>query len=201
MNTRITLYIGRKFPLIKLLCYLSMVLVFGSCNHSRNDPGRAYMAEFDMYYSKAYDPFTANPVFSDSLTMQGPPASTLAENEILIRYQPKSTDEQTRAGKELVNPVSPSEGSLDTGKMQYETFCMVCHGDKGDGNGPLVKTGKYPAKPRELNGSYIKGKPDGELFYTITFGSVSGLMGSYGAQVHPDNRWKIIDYVRTLQSK
>ena len=159
------------------------------------------MAKFDMYYSKAFDPYTTNTIFSDSLTMQLPPEGTLAQDQLIYRYNPKSTDEQVRAGKEMINPTEATPSNLDLGKKEYETFCMVCHGEKGDGNGPLVQTNKYPAKPRALNDSYIGGKADGEIFYVITFGSVSGLMSAYGPQVHPDNRWRVINYIRTLQPK
>jgi hypothetical protein len=169
-----------------------------SCNHHRNDPGRDYMGKFDMYYDKAYKPYTENPVFADSLTMQVPPEGSIAQGEIPYKYKAKSMDEQVLAGKELVNPFEVIQGNIDEGREQYELFCLVCHGEKGDGNGPLVQTGKYPAKPRSLIDSYVQNKPDGEVFHVITMGSVSGLMGSYGTQVHLMNRWKIVLYIREL---
>ena len=193
MNILNRMKIFKSATVIIICC----ILLCG-CNHHRNDPGRAYMAKFDMYYPKAYEPYTENPVFADSLTMQVPPSGSIAQGEIPYPYKAKSMDDQVLAGKELVNPVEATQINVDEGREQYELFCLVCHGEKGDGNGPLVQTGKYPAKPRSLIDSYLQSKPDGEVFHVITMGSVSGLMGSYGSQVHPENRWKIVLYVRDL---
>jgi hypothetical protein len=50
-----------------------------------------------------------------------------------------------------------------------------------------------------LIGDLVKNKPDGELYHVITLGSLSGLMGAHGSQISPENRWKIINYVRELE--
>ncbi len=186
----------RKFVgMIFILVLASMAV---SCNHHRNDPGRAYMGDLDMYYPVAYDAYTANPVFSDSTTMQVPPAGTIARGQIPYPYKLKSMDEQVRAGKELVNPVPAIPESLQKGKELFTICCMVCHGEKGDGNGWLYTSKRFPAKPTSLIDPFVQNKPDGEIFHVLTVGSLSGLMGSYAAQIHPENRWNIINYVRDL---
>jgi len=38
---------------------------------------------------------------------------------------------------------------------------------------------------------------DGEIFHTITLGF--GSMGAHGAQIRPEDRWKIVLYIRSLQ--
>jgi mono/diheme cytochrome c family protein len=38
---------------------------------------------------------------------------------------------------------------------------------------------------------------DGQIYHIITMGR--GLMASYAAQVEPDDRWKIILYIRKMQ--
>ena len=40
---------------------------------------------------------------------------------------------------------------------------------------------------------------DGQLFHIITYGQ--GSMASYAAQLPPDRRWDVINYVRGLQKK
>ncbi len=62
----------------------------------------------------------------------------------------------------------------------------------------LFTSGLFPAKPTSLVEPYVQSKPDGEIFYVITYGSISGLMGPHGAQIQPDDRWSIISYVREL---
>jgi mono/diheme cytochrome c family protein len=176
-------------------------LVAVSCNHHRNDPGWAYMADFDMYYSKPYDAYTANPVFADSLTMQSTPEGSIPRGHMPYPYLPKSMDEQVRAGKELLNPLEPTRADLLEGREQYLIYCSSCHGERGDGKGHLYASKRFPAAPTSLIEAYVQNKPDGEIYHVITRGSVSGLMGPLASQVRSDNRWKIISYVRELGKK
>jgi mono/diheme cytochrome c family protein len=183
-----------KYP---ILSAAAILMLLTSCNHDRNQPGYAYMP--DMYYSEAYEAFTANPLFKDSLTMQMPVKGTIARDHYPpYPYRAKSADDQKRAGLELVNPVLASAEVLAKGKEQYIIFCIDCHGEKGDGQGYLYTSKRFPAQPASLIGDLVKNKPDGELFHVITLGSLSGLMGSHGSQISPENRWKIVDYVREL---
>lgn len=183
------------------LSLLVLVMAFSSCNHHRNDPGRAYMAELDMYYSVPYDAYTANPVFSDSLTMQVPPEGAIARGQVPYPYQPGSMDEQVLAGQELINPIEPTPEAMAEGKEQYQIFCAICHGENGDGKGYLYTSKRFTAMPRILNDDYVQSKPDGEIYHVISLGTVSGLMGPHAGQIRPENRWKIIHYMRTLTTK
>ena len=184
-----------KYPIIPVA---AVMLFMMSCNHDRNQPGYAYMP--DMYYSEPYDAYTANPLFSDSLTMQAPVKGTIARgHEPAYPYKPKSADDQKLAGLELVNPIPVTPESLAKGKEQYSIFCIDCHGDKGDGKGYLYTSKRFPAQPTSLIGDLVRNKPDGEIYHVITLGSLSGLMGAHGSQISPENRWNIINYVRELE--
>ena len=81
----------------------------------------------------------------------------------------------------------------------YLVNCGICHGPALDGNGPLYKggDGPYPAAPRPLNGDYAKKLTDGSIYYTITFGK--NAMGSYASQLRPEQRWMVINYIRSKQ--
>jgi mono/diheme cytochrome c family protein len=183
-----------KYPVIPLA---AIMLLMMSCNHDRNQPGYAYMP--DMYYSEPYDAYTSNPLFRDSLTMQSPVKGTIARgHEPAYPFKPKSFDDQKRAGVELVNPVPVNAETLAEGKEQYSIFCIDCHGERGDGKGYLFTSKRFTAQPASLIGDLVKNKPDGELYHVITVGSLSGLMGAHGSQIPPENRWKIINYVREL---
>lgn len=180
------------FPYIAIV--VAMFLI--SCNHTRNHPGWSYMP--DMYYSEPYDAYTANPNFDDSLTMQGPLPGTIARGQTPYPYQAKSYEDQIRAGMELINAVPASAEAIAEGKVQYEFYCMNCHGREGKGDGFLYSGKLFPAKPTSLVENFVQGKPDGEIFHVITTGSLSGLMGAHGTQITSDNRWKIIHYIREL---
>jgi len=187
---------------LKLRKLLFLVIIFGglmmtsSCNHDRNNPGWAYMP--DMYYSEAYDAYSPNPVFGDSHTMQTPMAGTIARGHIPYPYPPKSYPDQILAGTEMINPVESNEITLAKGKEQYTIFCATCHGTIGKGDGHLYTSKMFPVKPTSLVEPYVQGKPDGELHYIITYGSISGLMGPHGTMITDVNKWKIINYLREL---
>jgi len=184
-----------KYPVIPLAA-ITMLLV--SCNHGHNDPGYAYMP--DMYYSVPYDAYSANPLFSDSITMQWPVKGTIARgHEPEYPFKAKSADEQKLAGIELKNPVPVTPETIAQGKAQYSIFCIDCHGEKGDGKGYLYTSKRFPAMPASLIGDRVKAMPDGEIYHVITVGSLSGLMGAHGSQIPPENRWKIIHYIRELE--
>ena len=188
------IYRLNKIPIISLAVLLLLLV---SCNHDRNHPGYAYMP--DMYYSEPYDAYTENPLFKDSLTMQTPVKGTIARGHYpSYPYKAKSADDQKLAGLELVNPVPVSPEVLAEGKEQYSIFCSNCHGDKGDGKGYLFTSKRFTAQPTSLTGDLVKAKPDGEIYHVITMGTLSGLMGSHASQISPENRWKIVHYVREL---
>src|ERR1700761_203252 len=69
----------------KSIVVAGLVLISGlaSCDSGdlRRDPGHAYTP--DMYYSVAYDAYTINPNFSDSLTSRPPVAGTIARGHQL----------------------------------------------------------------------------------------------------------------------
>jgi len=171
-------------------------LVMSACDRDRNHPGWDYFP--DMFYSTAYESYSKNPNFSDGMTMRTPVPGTVPRDYTPFNY---TIDPESRilAGKELVNPFTATAENLDRGKNVYSTFCAGCHGVSGAGDGNLYKSGLYPMQPRILTEEKIKNLKDGEIFHTITLGF--GSMGAHGTQVRPDDRWKVVLYVRSLQGK
>ena len=76
---------------------------------------------------------------------------------------------------------------------------MNCHGENGDGKGFLFTSGKYPYPPASLINEKVKNVPDGEIFHVITVGW--GIMGAHGPLIQPDDRWKIVLYIRNSLQK
>ncbi len=175
---------------------LLAVLVAGAvaCKRDHNTTGYAYFP--DMAYSHAFETYGSSPNYSDSVTMLLPVEGTVPRGMIPYQYAGRSFEEQQRAGLELVNPVEVNTANLERGKALYEIYCIMCHGDKGAGNGHLVTSKLFPVQPTSLAGDYVQNKPDGEVFHVITRGSISGLMGPHGSLIKPDDRWKIVSYVK-----
>jgi mono/diheme cytochrome c family protein len=185
--------LGKKYNIV-LLVLISVALF--SCNRDKNNPGWDYFP--DMFYSTAYESFTKNPNFTDSMTMRVPVAGTVPRGFIPFDYT-IDLESRIKAGKELVNPVLADAETLSGGKEAYTTFCIGCHGISGKGDGHLFTSGLYPAKPRSLVTADAKKLKDGEIFHSITLGF--GSMGAHGSQIRPDDRWRIILYIRKMQEE
>jgi mono/diheme cytochrome c family protein len=184
---------GKNYKAISLVLFS---IIVAACNRGRNDPGWDYFP--DMFYSTAYETFTKNPNFKDGMTMRVPPAGTVPRGFIPFEYtiDPES---RIKAGKELLNPYLPNDELLGRGREIYTTFCIGCHGSGGEGDGHLYKSGLYPAKPRSLVAKEAVDLKDGEIYHSITLGF--GAMGAHGSQVRPEDRWKVILYIRQLQKE
>ncbi|MCC6444344.1 MAG: DUF3341 domain-containing protein [Armatimonadetes bacterium] len=144
----------------------------------------------DSPASRAQEP---NAVFANGMTQQQPVAGTLAQNQRFFPYKSNDADRK-RAGLSMTNPFRPDPESLKHGKQLYDTFCMICHGASGGGDGPVVP--KFPNPPNFRSKQSLRLR-DGEMFHTITLGRKK--MASYASQVSWDERWKIILYIRSLQ--
>ncbi len=72
----------------------------------------------------------------------------------------------------------------------------MCHGPLGIGDGPVVGAGRFPA-PTSLQDDLIRNYPDGSIYQVITAGK--GKMPSYADKLKPEDRWRVIHYVRALQ--
>ena len=181
---------------IKTIFLAIMFVNLCACNRDRNNPGWDYFP--DMFYSTAYETNSQNPNFKDGITMRVPVQGTVPRDFTPFGY---TNDDESRikAGKELANPFYASPENLLKGKTVYTTFCVGCHGISGVGDGYLFTSGLYPLKPLSLSGSSAAKLKDGEIFHTITLGIRS--MGAHGSQIKPDDRWKLILYIRTLQEE
>lgn len=112
-------------------------------------------------------------------------------------YPYSANDDATAelAGRTLTNPVSITLESLQRGRDRYETFCIVCHGRLGLGDGPVVGPDRFPAPP-SLHSDAVKKYKDGQTFHIITRGK--GKMPPYADRISPQDRWQIVHYLRVL---
>jgi mono/diheme cytochrome c family protein len=171
-----------------------LLVNLSACNRERNNPGWDYFP--DMFYSTAYETNTKNPNFADGMTMRVPVAGTIPREFIPFEYT-SDPESRIKAGEELVNPFLKNSETLSRGKLIYTTFCLGCHGIGGNGDGHLFTSGLYPLKPLTISGESAVKLKDGEIYHTITLGIRS--MGAHGSQIGPDDRWKLVLYIRTLQ--
>jgi mono/diheme cytochrome c family protein len=88
-----------------------------------------------------------------------------------------------------------SEGMFKKGKELYTAMCQHCHGEKGDGNGPMVASGAYAGVPNYTERAM---KSDGQFFYSIYYGL--NTMGGHGSILNKKEIWTLVHYVRRFQN-
>ncbi len=98
------------------------------------------------------------------------------------------------------NSLPSSEWILARGKNRFDTFCAVCHGAEGAGDGTIGErsaTLKPPSliAPGALTLSYT----DAHLFHIISMGQ--NIMPGYRDKLKEVDRWAVVNYVRSLQRK
>jgi len=152
-------------------------------------PGSEYIE--DMARGPAYKAFAPNQATRNGITLQHPVAGTIARGYHPFHYG-KGDQEAARAGRELTNPFHQDDATvLERGKLLYETYCLVCHGPEGKGDGPIAS--KIPP-PTSYKSERVMGFLPGRIFHVITLGS--NKMPSYATQLVPEDRWLIITYIR-----
>ena len=98
-----------------------------------------------------------------------------------------------RAGEQLSNPLGAEDADDARAAEMYDIYCRVCHGVAGAGDGSVGL--KYNPQPMDLTLPYVQQQSDGQLYYTITHGGV--IMPSYRFAMSKDDRWRIVQYLRT----
>lgn len=163
------------------------------------------------YARNMYDPIALNPdqpVDTASVpsfnghAAQLPPAHTKPVGFTEYDEFPNTKEGYEAAGVSMVNPLPVDTINLAEGQHLYHVFCSPCHGDKGDGQGHLVKIEKFTGVPSYHEGASSRGGnmadlTAGKIYHTITYGVNN--MGSHASQISPTDRWKVVMYVQQLQ--
>lgn len=145
-----------------------------------------------------FQPFGPPPQNANSSTTRPayPPASgkPAAEQDFS-----KNTWDLPPGADKTVNPVKATEESIAQGKelfMGRKGNCIFCHGETGSGNKEnLPRLRRVPA---DLSDAKRMPKlSDGEIFWKITKG-IPGIMPSREKQLTEEERWHVVNFVRTL---
>jgi mono/diheme cytochrome c family protein len=168
-----------------------------------------------MYHSVAYEPltqitdaetkgniistredgkgeyFNSNINNPHQMNMRVPAPNTVPRNEkgyLPYRFKAFEIDEASISVK---NPVELNDEVLKDGKRLFGLYCTPCHGQGGEGDGAV---GMIIGGVANLKGGAYVGLSEGHIFHVITKGK--GRMGAHGSQITPENRWKIVHYVK-----
>jgi mono/diheme cytochrome c family protein len=168
---------------------VAMGLLAGCLNQSATDRALERMNE-----QPRYDVYEGSRFFPNGMTMQVPPAGTVARDAILDR--PLATG-RSGAGVYLTTlPVAVTPELLDLGRSRFRIFCGACHGAGGYG-GSIVASNLAERRPPSLRSPAVRSLPAGFLYEVIARGL--GRMPSYAAQLPVEQRWAVVAYLKRLQ--
>jgi len=96
----------------------------------------------------------------------------------------------------IAKPWEPNQDLVDHGAKVFSNTCAVCHGPKGEGDGPAGK-GLNPPPRNLVEGKWKKGGTSQELFVTVTAGISGTSMAGFGHLPVAD-RWSMVQYIRSI---
>jgi mono/diheme cytochrome c family protein len=93
------------------------------------------------------------------------------------------------------NPLKKAPNVVSAGAESFQENCQVCHGIRGEGNGPTAKS--LTIKPANFTDSKVMSKEtDGSLFWKMSKGR--GAMPAWEDQLSETERWQLVIYIRSL---
>jgi mono/diheme cytochrome c family protein len=105
--------------------------------------------------------------------------------------------EEREAAAARKNPFPATPESVKRGGELWAVYCVPCHGVSAKGDG-LVTTKFIPAQDL-TNPDLQKTRTDG--FWQHYIGAGGAVMPAYGEALSPEERWHLVNYVRTLAKR
>jgi mono/diheme cytochrome c family protein len=100
--------------------------------------------------------------------------------------------------KNLKNPFAATPEASAAARNDYAAHCQSCHGANGDGRGERAE--RLSIAPADFGDTHAMGlRTDGELFWIITEGHKP--MPAFRGTMTDEQRWHLVDYVRTFARK
>ena len=174
---------------------LGLFLSYMSCNKETR-PNYQYMP--NMYEPVGYETYqgTENGLFPESTAAMVPVDGTVSRN--WLPYEFDNSIEGKELARAQASPLDSlnQEANLAKGKELYDVYCAICHGNKGAGQGTLVKREKILGVPSYADAA--RNITVGSTYHTMYYGLNS--MGSYASQFSTEEEmWQVAEYVMKLK--
>jgi mono/diheme cytochrome c family protein len=140
----------------------------------------------DMGDQPHHDPYDASKFYADGKGTRLPVPGTVSIG---------ANDADERPASATI-PFAITRGDLERGQQQFNIYCIQCHGRLGNGEGMVVQRGF--TRPPSYHVDRLKQAPDSHFYNVITHGY--GAMYRFNDVVAPDDRWRIVAYIRALQA-
>lgn len=177
--------------LSKIVIVLGLSALVTSCSDTSR-PNYQYFP--NMYEPIGYETYAETNAFANGKEGQEVPNGAVKRGFVPYDY-PNTTEGYTSARANLISPLDSVAKTSDKGAKLFVIYCSVCHGDKGDGQGILMKREKFLGVP-----SYaVRDISEGSIFHVVTYGL--NAMGSHANQLSQEERWMVASYVMKLKSE
>lgn len=177
--------------LYKIALLVTVSTVFTAC-FNKSKPNYQYFP--NMYESVAYETYSESAAFANGKEGQLPAKGSIPRGFVPYEY-PNTTEGYELAKANSKSPLTPEEVNLEKGTKLFNIYCAICHGEKGDGKGNLVKREKFLGVPSYKDRVIT----EGSVFHVETYGLNS--MGSHANQLSQHERWQVAAYVMKLKSE
>ena len=162
----------------------------------KSQPNYQYMP--NMHEPVGYETYqgTENGLFPESTAAMVPVDGTVSRN--WLPYEFDNSIEGKELARAQASPLDSlnQEANLAKGKELYDVYCAICHGNKGAGQGTLVKREKILGVPSYADAA--RNITVGSTYHTMYYGLNS--MGSYASQFSTEEEmWQVAEYVMKLK--
>lgn len=176
---------------VTLAVLMGMSSLLFSC-HDTAKPNYQFFP--NMYESAGYETYSESNAFKNGKEGQMPVEGSIKRG--FVPYELPNTPEGYAASKNVVNsPLDSTSVNMEKGKELFNIYCAICHGEKGDGQGNLVKREKFLGVPNYKDRQITVGS----VFHVVTYGL--NAMGSHKNQLTQKERWQVAEYVMKLKSE
>lgn len=148
----------------------------------------------NMYESVAYETYSESAAFDNGKEGQMLPAGAIKRGYTPYEY-PNTPEGYAAAKANSKSPLDSTQVDMEKAKFLFDTYCAICHGEKGDGKGNLVKREKFLGVPNYAERDITTGS----VFHVATYGL--NAMGSHANQLNTQERWLVATYVMKLKSE
>ncbi len=175
----------------KIVIVLGLSALVTSCSNT-SSPNYQYFP--NMYEPVGYETYGESDAFANGKEGQEIPKGAVKRG--FEPYDiPNTTEGYTMARATLMSPLDSVAKNSDKGPQLYAVYCAICHGEKGDGQGNLVKREKFLGVPSYAD----RDISEGSTFHVVTYGL--NAMGSHANQLSQEERWMVSSYVMKLKSE
>ena len=106
----------------------------------------------------------------------------------------------TVGGKDVLNPLLPTDANVADGREHFGHHCQICHGFDGEATGVPFADKMSPPVP-SLSSKDVQDYKDGQLKWIIENGLNPSGMPAWKGILSDEEMWKIVNLIRHLPPK